>query len=718
MKKVSLILLSLLVGAVSVLSAAPAKAATTNLIANPSMEAATKAGQPKTWKTDSWGTNTPVFDYLNTGHTGSRSLKVSISGYTNGDAKWFFTPVAVTAGQKYVFSDYYQSDVATDLVLQYTKSGGGKQYVDLGTVAASAAWNQASFEFTVPANITKATVLHLVRSNGSLTIDDASLAVAETTTTPPVDPGTGSNLISNASFETATGSNPDNWTSNAWGTNTPVLTYLNTGHTGTHSVKSQITAYTDGDAKWYFSPVDVTPGKLYSFSDYYQSNTTTEVIVQYTKTDGTFQYVSLGTVPASADWTQANFSFMVPTGVQKLSVFHVLESVGYLTMDDASLVLNDNTSPILNPSVEQAASGDTTRPEYWFTNAWGTNTPQFAYLNEGHTGNRSLKVTVSNFTDGDAKWMPQAQPLEAGKSYTFSAWYKTNTTPHVSAQINLNDGTTTYMNLPVGLPGADAATNWQQYKDTFTMPKNAVSASLFFFLPENGWIQTDDYSITPYTPVGFNAPLLTLTFDDGFEENVNTVLPVLTQYGLKSTQCYATQFADQSPDAILAFRDAGHEICSHTITHPFLTQLTDAQLTTELRDSQLDLQQMTGEPVSDFASPYGDYDARVINEIKKYYRSHRSVDEGYNSKDNFNIYKIRVQNILSTTTAADVQGWIDYAKATNTWLVLVYHRVDTTDVGQFDSYKADFDAQMKVVHDSGITVKTYNDALDDVTAQL
>jgi len=110
----------------------------------------------------------------------------------------------------------------------------------------------------------------------------------------------------------------------------------------------------------------------------------------------------------------------------------------------------------------------------------------------------------------------------------------------------------------------------------------------------------------------------------------------------------------------------------------------------------------------------------VNTELKKYYRSHRTVDEGFNSKDNFDLYRIRVQNMTNTTSLAQYQAWLDQAKATNTWLVLVYHRVPVTGevADQFDTPFADFTPQMDALVASGITVKTYDAALDELTAQL
>src|SRR5688572_7259062 len=85
------------------------QAQATNLIPNPSVETA-EGNTPQAWLTGNWGTNATQFSYLNTGYTGNRSLKVEMTQHTDGDAKWYFTPQPVAAGQDYIFSDFYQSN--------------------------------------------------------------------------------------------------------------------------------------------------------------------------------------------------------------------------------------------------------------------------------------------------------------------------------------------------------------------------------------------------------------------------------------------------------------------------------------------------------------------------------------------------------------------------------------------------------------------------------
>jgi peptidoglycan/xylan/chitin deacetylase (PgdA/CDA1 family) len=530
------------------------------------------------------------------------------------------------------------------------------------------------------------------------------------------------NLVPNSSLEIASGSNPLSWQSNSWGGNTAVFTYLNTGHTGNRSVKTEITSYVGGDAKWYFDPVNVTFGTNYSFSDFYQSSIATEVVAQYTNSSGHNTYQWLGTAPASTGWNKFEGSFTTPSDTIKVSVFHVIAGVGTLVVDDMSLTVTEVSPPsstnlIPNPSLETANNN---MPASWSTNSWGSNSAKFQYVNSGRTGSKSIKVTVSNYVSGDAKWyFNPITNLERGKQYRFSTWYKTNTTPQVVAMFIKDDNTEKYFGMPQPFPNG-SRTSWQFYSDTFSVPVDAKAVSVFMFINKNGWVQTDDYEIVPYQPIGFNRPLVTLTFDDGDEDNVNTALPILGSYGFKSTQCYATEYIEGQPQAIqnvMAFFNSGHEICSHTVSHPFLTRVSRSQLNYELSHSKEVLEGIIGQPVKNFASPYGDYNAYVNSQISKYYRSHRTVDEGYNSKDNFNIYRLRVQNVQFNTTLAEYRSWLDAAKRDNTWLILVYHRI-TDNPGQFDTYISDFNQQMQALANSGLTVKTFNGALDEITAQL
>jgi peptidoglycan/xylan/chitin deacetylase (PgdA/CDA1 family) len=537
----------------------------------------------------------------------------------------------------------------------------------------------------------------------------------------------GPNLVPNANLETVSGTQPASWIQGKWGTNTTTFTYQTPGNNSSgHSVAINMTGYSSGDAKWYFAPISVTPSTDYTFSDYYISNVQTSIVAMSTDANGVPTYYDISTaVPASATWKQATYTFKTLANTKSLTIFHLIQKNGSLTIDDMSVATTDSTpvtpppTPIVdwvpNNSVETASGAV---PAHWTKESWGTNTPKYEYItNDGHDGSKSVKVTMTNYKDGDAKWVFAPQALPTGKDYRFTGWYKTNTIPHVVVQYIKADGSEDYFGMPDPVP---SGSGWQKYSDVFSVPAGVQKVSVFFFLSNNGWVQTDDFHIKPFSYTPYQRAIVTLTFDDGFEDNVKTVLPILEQYKLKTTQCYATQYIEGIPQAVAdvkTFASKGHEICSHSVTHPMFTTLTTAQMDQELSHAQTFLKSISGQAVTNFASPFGDYNAKVNTEIAKYYKSHRTTDEGFNSKDNFDPYRLRVQNMQVNTSFTQFQQWVNKAIADKAWLILLYHRVGTSDLEQFDTKSADFAAEMKWLASRGVAVERWDKALAEVSAQ-
>lgn len=75
-------------------------------------------------------------------------------------------------------------------------------------------------------------------------------------------------------------------------------------------------------------------------------------------------------------------------------------------------------------------------------------------------------------------------------------------------------------------------------------------------------------------------------------------------------------FAPMTPGQIRELADAGHEIGSHSVTHPILTNVDDASLKRELEDSRSSLRAWSGQAVDGFCYPNGDHDARVIKAVR------------------------------------------------------------------------------------------------------
>ncbi|MDB5165066.1 MAG: hypothetical protein JWL89_692 [Candidatus Saccharibacteria bacterium] len=664
MKRFFLFLATFLLLTVSVFPAVTVFADTpaNNLISNPSLEAADAANPaaPSAWLKGGWGSNTSSLSYASTGNTGSRSVRVDVTSYTDGDAKWYFAPVAVTGGNQYSFSDYYQSNVATNLVAQFDDGAGKMTYQSLATLPASSTWSPANLVFKAPATAHNVTVFHLISSVGWLQTDDFSLSAYAPAPAPTVS-------ITAPSANTSV-------------SNTVALTASATDTTGVAGVQFKV----DGAAVG-------------------SEDTTAPYAVNW---DSNAVINGLHSLTAVARNTSGQTSTSAPVQI---------------------LVANKNTSTsnvVPNSSLETTDPANAKLPQSWQKGGWGSNTTAWTYPSNGHTGSRSVKAQISAYTNGSAYWYYGAQNVTSGQVYRFTDYYKSNAISDVEAGVTMADGSVQY--VYIGSP-SPSSTAWTKFDATLTMPVGAVSATIYHSINSVGWVQIDDMTMAPFAYQGFNRPLVSITIDDGYASSYTNGLPILKKYGFTSTNYIITGSIGTDPYMTKAqlkqMAASGQEIGSHTVTHPDLTTLSATKMDNELKKSQASLVSWLGAgvPIKQFASPYGAYNGAAVADAQKYYSTYRGVQAGYNAKNNFDPYNIRVQNLVSTTTQAEVQSWVDTAKATNTWLVLVYHQIDTnlaSDDSLYNTPPADFDAQLAYIKASGIAVKNITQAMAELTPQL
>lgn len=186
-------------------------------------------------------------------------------------------------------------------------------------------------------------------------------------------------------------------------------------------------------------------------------------------------------------------------------------------------------------------------------------------------------------------------------------------------------------------------------------------------------------------------PLVSVTFDDGYLDNYSLAAPILEDYGLRSTFFITSGFIDKgSPqwydraavlreyitderdisvwmeglknmppaerrnmieglesslenppeysdyrpmtiEQIRALHKRGHEIASHSVTHPILTQLKEAELIGELHGSAEKLGSWIGSGVWGFCYPNGNYNSRIEAALEQEgYHYACTVEEGIN----------------------------------------------------------------------------------------
>ncbi|HVX58328.1 MAG TPA: polysaccharide deacetylase family protein [Candidatus Saccharimonadales bacterium] len=184
---------------------------------------------------------------------------------------------------------------------------------------------------------------------------------------------------------------------------------------------------------------------------------------------------------------------------------------------------------------------------------------------------------------------------------------------------------------------------------------------------------------------------ISFAFDDGYASTYTQAATILAKYGFTGTE-YATTGCmgmTKVPNKCAANKKAaymswaqltqlqntyGWEIGSHTVNHPYLSEVNATRLNNELSQSKSALASH-GINAVDFATPYGDYNTAVLAATAKYYESQRGyADTGYNVWP-YSDYYLKVQQVKGSVPVATAKSYIDTAITGKTWLILVFHDI-------------------------------------------
>lgn len=103
-------------------------------------------------------------------------------------------------------------------------------------------------------------------------------------------------------------------------------------------------------------------------------------------------------------------------------------------------------------------------------------------------------------------------------------------------------------------------------------------------------------------------------------DDIDKILDVLKENNVKITFFVVGKWADKYPEALKKMSDAGHEIASHSNSHPKVANLSYEENVKEIETSVEKIEKITGKKPNLYRPPYGEYNNTVIKaaESKKY----------------------------------------------------------------------------------------------------
>jgi peptidoglycan/xylan/chitin deacetylase (PgdA/CDA1 family) len=154
------------------------------------------------------------------------------------------------------------------------------------------------------------------------------------------------------------------------------------------------------------------------------------------------------------------------------------------------------------------------------------------------------------------------------------------------------------------------------------------------------------------------ASRVCMTFDDGCETDLLFAAPALKDAGFNAT-FYVTvghlgRRGYMSESQLRELSDAGFDIGSHSMTHCYLHDLSDARVREEVAGSKERLEHLTGRTVAHFSCPGGRWDSRVARAAREAgYESVATSAVGVNARaaDPFRLSRVAVTR---GTTAEEV----------------------------------------------------------------
>lgn len=508
-----------------------------------------------------------------------------------------------------------------------------------------------------------------------------------------------------------------------------------------NALRLDIARFTSGDVTLTSPRVSVQPGTSYLFKTFATSDADFTLLSRQFHSDGTSTLTQLRNPlerPGNSPFTVSD-AFAAGSATTAVQYVIRLASTGTVTLEGAYFEAADdvtvppagppgtNLIPGLLPEGTPAGPADS-----WSPYSSGESTVASGRGNDEN--GRYLWTKVANYRSGEAKWQYPPIPVTPDQYFEFGSTYRSDREADILAEFELADGRRVFHNL-LTVP---AAGQWTTVTEPFQVPDGAKAVMVTLVSHGNGTTAVRDYSLIDITkpgPLRWEQPMVSITFDDGWQSVYDRALPLLDSHGFTSTQ-YVNASTIETPHFMTArelqqLNTKGHEIAAHSYEHVDLTSIDTGRLDDELRKSQEALT-AAGLGTDDLATPFGRSDRQVAWYASKYFTMVRGTDSGINTRQNIDPHDLKVFYVTEETTPDALAAALAETRRVNGWLIIVYHQItdsgtSNTPVAGSHDQTTETDgstitsdvlaAQLQLIDDSGIQVQPVAAAYSRLNAQ-
>jgi peptidoglycan/xylan/chitin deacetylase (PgdA/CDA1 family) len=171
-------------------------------------------------------------------------------------------------------------------------------------------------------------------------------------------------------------------------------------------------------------------------------------------------------------------------------------------------------------------------------------------------------------------------------------------------------------------------------------------------------------------------PSVCITFDDGCKTDLIAAAPVLRESGFNAT-FYLTAGFLGTPGYLNASQvrdlDAqGFQIGCHSMTHAYLSDLTEPELKREIADAKLQIENIVGHAIEHFSCPGGRYDQRTLLVARQAGFASVANSQFHANSPNTNHYELGRVAMLRDLT---IEEFADTCRGHGLWKKRLQHQV-------------------------------------------
>ena len=133
-------------------------------------------------------------------------------------------------------------------------------------------------------------------------------------------------------------------------------------------------------------------------------------------------------------------------------------------------------------------------------------------------------------------------------------------------------------------------------------------------------------------------------------DDIDSILETLKNNDVKITFFVVGNWVDKYPEAVKKIYEAGHEIASHSNTHPHVNNLSAEKNLEEIKLSVSKIEEITGQKTNLYRAPYGEYNDTVIQTAQEngFFTIQWNLDtldyEGLTGEEMWNRIKDKLEN--------------------------------------------------------------------------